>query len=183
VIEIEDSIFSFGKKDEGTITKTSHETTEKDRFVAESPEKSDALSEKEDVKSSKKRADLSFVRIHFSLPRLVHGDLLSRRTLSFLLHLLRSRFSRESNDHPSPTTATLRRIARTRRLVTSLTRLLATKSEVMTQIRKRLLTSNSSGLRNNSSKEEDVDVAIYMGDVQGACYPYQLYPLGFTTIS
>lgn len=67
------------------------------------------------------------------------------------------------------TTMTLRRMARTRRLVTSLTRLLATKSEVVAQIRKRLLMAGHSGLGNGAGKDDDIEVAIYMGDVQGMC--------------
>ncbi|KNZ77430.1 Putative metal ion transporter C17A12.14 [Termitomyces sp. J132] len=62
--------------------------------------------------------------------------------------------------HLSPTQMTLRRMARTRRLITSLTRLLATKSEVVAQIRKRLLTVNG------TRRDDNLDVAIYMGDVQ-----------------
>jgi magnesium transporter len=68
---------------------------------------------------------------------------------------------------PTATQFTLRRIARTRKLVTLLTRLLATKSEVIAQIRKRLLTSSQSGLGNGTNRDEDVEVSIYLGDVQG----------------
>ncbi|KAG0708818.1 hypothetical protein DFH29DRAFT_993689 [Suillus ampliporus] len=62
------------------------------------------------------------------------------------------------------TTNTLLRMARARRLVTSLTRLLATKSEVISQIRKRFLI----GGRQTASPQgnEDLEIAIYMGDVQ-----------------
>jgi len=73
-------------------------------------------------------------------------------------------------DYPTPpgdTTSTLRRMARTRRLVTSLSRLLATKSEVVLQIRKRLLDANERGWGNETEKTDDVEVAIYMGDIQG----------------
>jgi Mg2+ and Co2+ transporter CorA len=56
-------------------------------------------------------------------------------------------------------------MARARRLVTSLARLLATKSEVVSQIRKRFLIS---GPQTTSPQgNEDVEIAIYMGDVQG----------------
>lgn len=75
------------------------------------------------------------------------------------------------NVHISPpasgTLHHLRRMARARRLVTSLTRLLATKSEVVTQIRKRLLTSGSAALGNASDSAEDAEVAIHLSDVQG----------------
>jgi magnesium transporter len=55
-------------------------------------------------------------------------------------------------------------MARARRLVTSLTRLLATKSEVISQIRKRFLI----GGRQKASPQgnDDLEIAIYMGDVQ-----------------
>ncbi len=52
-------------------------------------------------------------------------------------------------------------MAKARRLVTSLTRLLASKADVVLQIRKRLLSGND-------KKVEDVEIAIYMGDIQGA---------------
>jgi magnesium transporter len=78
---------------------------------------------------------------------------------------------------PSVTTLTLRRIARARRLVTSLNRLLASKSEVITQIRKRLLNARTSGL-GESSGAEGIEVAIYMGDVEGKC----LLPLFYSTM-
>ncbi|KAI6047669.1 hypothetical protein EDC04DRAFT_10472 [Pisolithus marmoratus] len=58
------------------------------------------------------------------------------------------------------TTLTLRRITRTRRLVTSLTRLLASKSEVVSRIRKRYLNGIT------VAQSDDVEIAMYMGDVQ-----------------
>ncbi|KAJ7492660.1 hypothetical protein FB451DRAFT_1219171 [Mycena latifolia] len=66
---------------------------------------------------------------------------------------------------PSPTASTLHRMARARRLVTSLSRLLATKSEVIAQLRKRLLSAPSAS-SNNSGDGDSVEVAIYLGDVQ-----------------
>ncbi|KAF7339502.1 hypothetical protein MSAN_02164600 [Mycena sanguinolenta] len=62
---------------------------------------------------------------------------------------------------PSPTTSTLHRMARARRLLTSLSRLLSSKSEVIAQLRKRLLTSSQS-----ESNVERAEVAMYLGDVQ-----------------
>ena len=70
----------------------------------------------------------------------------------------------------NPTYITLCRMARTRRLVTSLARLLATKSEVVAQIRKRLLSSNPSGLGNGAGEDDDTEIAIHMGDVQGTFF-------------
>lgn len=63
------------------------------------------------------------------------------------------------------TTSTVHRMARTRRLVTSLTRVLAHKSEVVAQLQKRLLTVGEGGLGHGD--EHDHDVYVYMGDVQG----------------
>ncbi|KAH9898329.1 hypothetical protein C8Q73DRAFT_727005 [Cubamyces lactineus] len=68
-----------------------------------------------------------------------------------------------SSDYNHPTT-TIQRMARTRRLVTSLTRFLAVKSEVVTQVKKRLLTQGEWGL--GTGTDNDLDVFVYMGDVQ-----------------
>jgi len=61
------------------------------------------------------------------------------------------------------------RIAATRRIVTSLGRLLATKGEVIAQIQKRLLTADisSAGLGIGSGVRGNGELAIHMGDVQG----------------
>ncbi|KAF9237322.1 hypothetical protein BU15DRAFT_48851 [Melanogaster broomeanus] len=69
-----------------------------------------------------------------------------------------------SKSPQTPTATTLRRMARTRRLVTSLCRLLASKSEVISQIQKRCLIS--SGRFGHDIHTDDVDIAMYMGDVQ-----------------
>lgn len=70
--------------------------------------------------------------------------------------------------HP---TNTITRMARIRRLVTSLARFLAVKSEVVAQVKKRLLTKGEWGL--GTGMEDDLDIFVYMGDVQGercACF-------------
>lgn len=67
------------------------------------------------------------------------------------------------------TSRTLARMAGTRRVVTSLGRLLGTKGEVITQIRKRLVLASVEA--NNASLGKynlnDGEVSIYMGDIQG----------------
>ena len=67
------------------------------------------------------------------------------------------------------TTRTLARMATTRRLVTSLGRLLGTKGDVLAQIRKRLLTSSDHGYNSGLGAmiPDSGEVAIYMGDIQG----------------
>lgn len=62
--------------------------------------------------------------------------------------------------------STLRRIARVRRMVTLLSRLLAAKSEVITQIRKRLLADRRLGASAGSNLGA-LDIAMHMDDVQG----------------
>lgn len=101
-----------------------------------------------------------------SVPRFSTGLDFRRLRLAFTRRPLKGSSS-SSQPRPSTTHMTIRRMARTRRLVTSLARLLATKSEVVSQIRKRLLVSNHAGLGNGTSKHDDIEVAIYMGDVQG----------------
>ncbi|KAF8632619.1 hypothetical protein AX15_001821 [Amanita polypyramis BW_CC] len=66
----------------------------------------------------------------------------------------------------------LRRIARARRLVTSLSRLLATKSDVVAQIRKRLLTDGHFG-EGLMARQDALDIAIYMGDIQDHIFTLQ----------
>lgn len=107
------------------------------------------------------------VRTRFSLPRptlLLFFRRLKRALTSIRISVT---VTVEHTTAANPTYITLRRMARTRRLVTSLARLLATKSEVVAQIRKRLLSSNPSGLGNGAGKDDDTEVAIHMGDVQG----------------
>lgn len=82
---------------------------------------------------------------------------------------------------PTSTSSTLHRMARTRRLVTSLTRLLATKSEVVMQIRKRLMSGSHPGLGNGSEKSDDGEVAMYMGDVQGV-YVWSMFFMGYVDV-
>ena len=67
---------------------------------------------------------------------------------------------------------TVHRMAKTRRLVTSLTRFLAAKSEVVAQIRKRMLKTGEAGLGNGTG--DDRDVWVYMGDVQGTAIVFHL---------
>ncbi|KAI0724624.1 hypothetical protein C8T65DRAFT_599267 [Cerioporus squamosus] len=69
----------------------------------------------------------------------------------------------QSSDYYHPLT-TVHRMARIRRLVTSLTRFLAVKSEVVAQVRKRLLAKGEWSL--GTGTEDDLDVFVYMGDVQ-----------------
>ncbi|KAJ8595918.1 hypothetical protein M405DRAFT_782479 [Rhizopogon salebrosus TDB-379] len=104
----------------------------------------------------------------FSRPRFTQPLFFQRlkRNLQNLLKTFAT--SREANVGPTraTTTNTLLRMARARRLVTSLARLLATKSEVVSQIRKRFLISGRQVTSPQGNGNEDVEIAIYMGDVQ-----------------
>lgn len=111
------------------------------------------------------------IRPHFTAPRPTLRMLLRRvrRYIITFWHRLAYR-AREQN-RPSkvnPRITTLRRMAKTRRLVTNLGRSLAGKSEVVTRIRKRLLQQGlQPALGNGGSKREELEVAIYMGDIHG----------------
>ena len=74
----------------------------------------------------------------------------------------------EDEPPPNPSQLMLQRIGSTRKLVTSLVRLLATKSDVLTAFRKRLMRAAAlkSKLVTGRSSDE-LEVAIYSGDVQG----------------
>lgn len=104
------------------------------------------------------------IRPRFAAPRWTFPLIFRRIRRTFTKRW--RRIATPSEAPPSATTLTLRQMARARRLVTSLSRLLASKSEVVTQIRKRLLKTGTSGL-GNGTKVEELEVAIYMGDVQG----------------
>lgn len=100
----------------------------------------------------------------FSMPRLTM-PLAFRHLKRRAKYFLQGAFSTSKSRNTSVRTATsiaFRRMARMRRLVTSLTRLLASKSEIVSQIRKRYL-NNGKVVRN-----EGVEIAMYMGDIQGA---------------
>ncbi|EIW86760.1 hypothetical protein CONPUDRAFT_79000 [Coniophora puteana RWD-64-598 SS2] len=105
-------------------------------------------------------------RTRFFLPRFTWPLFLrrvKRKITAFRLPLFSAHDARPET---SQTHTALRRMARTRRLVTSLSRLLAAKSEVLTQIRKRLLSSGQVGLARVTNHDEDVEISIYMGDIQ-----------------
>ncbi|KAG6911995.1 hypothetical protein DXG01_000243 [Tephrocybe rancida] len=96
--------------------------------------------------------------VKFSSPQLTTS--LAFRRMKRLISKRWRRFWAKDISQLGSAQITLRRMARTRRLVTSLTRLLATKSEVVAQVRKRFLSVN------RSEQDDDLDVAMYMGDVQ-----------------
>lgn len=66
----------------------------------------------------------------------------------------------------TPSHLTLRRIGSTRKLVTSLVRLLATKSDVLAAFRKRLLRASTLKPKSMTTRSSE-ELAIYSGDVQG----------------
>ena len=87
------------------------------------------------------------------------------RTRKFLVSLFpRNLISAEEprvEQQVNPVARTVDRIAKVRRLVTSLARLLSTKTEVIAQIRKRLVT------RGEWSLDNDRDLHIHLGDILG----------------
>ncbi|KAH9046262.1 hypothetical protein EDB84DRAFT_1466942 [Lactarius hengduanensis] len=99
---------------------------------------------------------------HADEKHLFFRDVASIRTAKTQFSLPRPSGSKLRNVEPSFSRASfdLRRMARTRRLVTSVARVLATKPEVVAGIRKRLMTAD--GLVTG----DDAEVGIYLGDVQ-----------------
>ena len=78
----------------------------------------------------------------------------------------RTKIEPPATPSPSPSKLTLRRIGSTRKLVTSLVRLLATKSDVLTAFRKRLLRASTLKPKSMTARSSE-ELAIYSGDVQG----------------
>ena len=105
-------------------------------------------------------------RMQFSVPK---QRLLSPRRLKLLIRRLARLVSqvelRIKKPQKNATLTTVHRVAHVRRLVTSLSRFLATKSEVVAQVKKRILMTGEHGLGNGTG--DDRDVFVYMGDVQG----------------
>jgi magnesium transporter len=112
---------------------------------------------------SRDAASVKTTKTQFSLPRLTCGLMLRRwrhaisRFVNFCIRY------KPRKVKPSFTRASfgLHRMARTRHLATSVARVLTTKPEVITGIRKRLLASDG------PDASDDAGVAIYFGDVQG----------------
>ncbi|KAJ7092686.1 hypothetical protein C8R44DRAFT_816287 [Mycena epipterygia] len=156
VIAIEDIVFSGGSNTRASDSPSGGFNVEKSTPEPKDIEKTswpDELSEKN-------VARLDTTRAYFSLP---WPPFIAKGKINIPK---RWKAAPPTKTRPSPTASTLHRMARARRLVTSLSRLLATKSEVVAQLRKRLLTSVQSGTSKVSGDRESAEVAIYLGDVQ-----------------
>lgn len=130
--------------------------------------------EKEDGNGSVVNHDSPAAKTRFSLPS-------HRRRISFhfsfgsvmqwvgvVKALLQRRVQGRKFGPGMMMTGNVHRMARARRLVTSLTRFLHMKSEVVAQIKKRLLKTGEFGLGNGTG--DDQDVFMYMGDIQGMSF-------------
>ncbi|KAI0094857.1 hypothetical protein BDY19DRAFT_914959 [Irpex rosettiformis] len=146
------------KRGSGSDTLTSHSRSSSSSF--ENENKSLPTQQKE-------KATTSVLHAQFAVPK--------RRimTIRYIKHLIRRialsvpRFNfklMQVSRGKQVTHRTVNRIARVRRLVTSLSRILASKSEVVAQVKKRLLMTGESGLSHDTGN--DNDVYIYLGDVQ-----------------
>ena len=115
-------------------------------------------------------ASLPTTQMRFSLPP-VTFPLALRRVKRAIVKRWKKLSTSSEHDRPPPQLhkTLARRIARTSKLVTSLTRLLSTKSEIVAQIQKRLIASSSSELGNGHRLNGDADLVVYMGDIQGMC--------------
>lgn len=149
-------------------------TTDSTPSIEVQPEKKNASDEKQSVSTptlTEKTVDHpkpspSGRKTHFAIP--AAPSLLYRRFKRFIRGLASKvpDYRPDFKHTPTPVaTNIVHRMTRTRRLVTSLTRLLALKSEVVSQVQKRLLSAGEWGLRNGT---DHMDVYMYMGDVQGA---------------
>jgi len=181
-VEVEKLVFSFDHeagqspkpKSQMTASKMPLQTdthmieAKVDRFG-----KLDSLS---DEKSQSPLGTVHAARTRFSLPRPTVPFFFRRlkRSIFSIWISLSLSFALRKSAGNSATVSKLRRMARTRRLVTSLTRLLATKAEVVAQIRKRLLSTGQSGLGNGTGRDSVIEVAIYVGDVQDHILTLQL---------
>jgi magnesium transporter len=134
-------------------------------------ESSDAIEEKiqEPQKNEKPGLQISYPRFRSRF----RSRIKSWKTRIWLLVPKKLRFGQEKVVVVEPPTKlatfqTLLRMANTRRLVTSLVRLLATKSEVIGQLRKRLQGGAGGAVDwDEGDMARGQEVGIYLGDVQG----------------
>ena len=167
VIAIEDLVLA-----NKTLT-SSHSTTDTETLPSE-PHPSLPGTEETQVSMSLDEkfasASLPMTQTRFSLPP-VTFPLVLRRIKRTIVRRWKKLSTSSEHDRPAPKphSTLARRIARTTKLLTSLTRLLSTKSEVVARIQKRFIASSSSKLGNGPRSNEDADLAIYMGDIQGMC--------------
>lgn len=114
-----------------------------------------------------KLEDEDSLRPRFVAPRLTVSLVFHRMKRSITSNAWKSWRTKADPPPPTPMKLTLRRIGTARKLVTSLVRLLATKSDVVTAFRKRLMRAaalKSKSLTGLSSDKPEV--AIHSGDVQ-----------------
>jgi hypothetical protein len=92
-------------------------------------------------------------------------------------------FWTKAEARPSVTQLTLRRMARAKKLVTVLGRLLNAKSDVITGIKKRLVKAvESGGTGHKGQMPDELEVVIYMGDIQGQRYADYSYSSTFVDL-
>lgn len=105
-------------------------------------------------------------RPRFASPR-VSFSLLLRRARRHFKNAWRGLWNK--TDITSTTTFTVRRMARAKKLIAVLGRLLNSKSDVITGIKKRLMKAIDSkpiGMAHKRTPEE-LEIALYMSDIQG----------------
>ncbi|TBU35326.1 hypothetical protein BD309DRAFT_989787 [Dichomitus squalens] len=180
VMEMERRVFSAGRPDgllRGDRSERPHTppVAEKQPFPESNPSRSKETSHTEvdeiDSPPSPALAKTTSTKTIPLRPRFVSPasvPLMMRRARRAIVDVIASipRFKAVDTTAPGyyhPTT-TVSRMARIRRLVTSLSRFIAVKSEVVTQVKKRLLTKGEWSL--GSGTEDDLDIFVYMGDVQ-----------------
>lgn len=131
----------------------------------------DEKDKEKDSSPSLKPEERSIHRMQFAVPSIQRRPPIQRaRLLSRRLSLMVSHVKSQVNQpRKMPAPNTVHRVAHVRRLVTSLSRFLATKSEVVAQVKKRILMTGEHGLGNGTG--DDRDVFVYMGDVQGMWPP------------
>ncbi|KIP03961.1 hypothetical protein PHLGIDRAFT_121120 [Phlebiopsis gigantea 11061_1 CR5-6] len=104
-------------------------------------------------------------RMQFSVPKRRYSLLRRLKQLAHRIAVWASRLnSKIHQPRKNAIPSTVLRVAHVRRLVTSLSRSLATKSEVVAQVKKRIIMTGEHGLGNGTG--DDRDVFVYMGDVQ-----------------
>lgn len=184
VMSIENAVFSDGSfwgdtSEMNTSEETLVEKSEDKKSINEKmPSPVTQYNEKVGLDDMKEcRSLLTAPRSTFTLPKFTIPPIL--RPVYRLMRIQSRKTTKTSTSNTgSSTYSMLLRMARTRRLVTTLTRLLTAKVDIVSQIQKRLLNNaenvdKRSGRSNKTVNSDEQEVAIYLGDVQDHIYTLQ----------
>ncbi|THH16825.1 hypothetical protein EW146_g3876 [Bondarzewia mesenterica] len=170
IVAVENIVFSAGEgQATGEASQQTRNTTLRPDKKRDDEKPAFLLPNIDEKKTSQKdAASVKTSKTHFSLPRPTFALSFRRfkRTVRAFSSSLLSKRDTFTNTPANSMSEILRRMARTKRLVTSLGRALMSKSEVVARLQKRLFTTSDGELVQVGKSGDEVELAMYLGDVQ-----------------